>query len=164
MNWMPPPQWDTLAGRVLDAFFRAVHDAMPAYDSPLTLFGSAPIQLCLDEAFASADVDIMVLEGGDRLREIANAAVIGRSGVNPGYGVQICPPSLFKTTPHYLQRAWIGKTWSLIGSKTSEPGWNGTGMMRLEKGGLLRFMGCRSRRSHSHERRREPHFHLHRLR
>lgn len=106
MNWMPPPRWDTVAGLALDTFFKAVHKELPDYDHPLTIFGSAPIQLCLDEAFVSDDVDIMVLEGGERLREIAEAAGIGRSGVNVGLGVQICPPMLFKPTPHYLQRAW----------------------------------------------------------
>lgn len=107
MNWMPPPpRWDTLAGRVLDSFFAAVHQAMPDYDQPLTIFGSAPIQLCLDEDFASADVDIMVLEGGEKLRRIAAEAGLGRAGnVRSAFGVQICPPLLFSPTPHYLQRA-----------------------------------------------------------
>lgn len=102
------PDWDTVAGRVLDAFFTAVHDHMPGYDLPLTIFGSAPIQLCLDEAFTSADVDIMVLAGDVALREIANQAGVGRSGsLRPAYGVQICPPQLFKPTQHYLQRAHV---------------------------------------------------------
>jgi hypothetical protein len=107
MNWMPPPpRWDTLAGKVLDSFFAAVHQAMPDYDQPLTIFGSAPIQLCLDEDFASADVDIMVLEGGEKLRRIAAEAGLGRAGnVRSAFGVQICPPLLFNPTPHYLQRA-----------------------------------------------------------
>lgn len=44
MNTLSPsPRWDTLAGRVLDAFFTAVHEQMPEYDLPLTIFGSAPI-------------------------------------------------------------------------------------------------------------------------
>lgn len=104
----PLPNWDTLAGRVLDAFFAAIHDELPAYDLPLTIFGSAPIQLCLDETFASADVDIMVLDGGEKLREIATHAGVGRTGsLRPAYGVQICPPQLFKPTPHYLQRAHV---------------------------------------------------------
>lgn len=107
MNWTPPPpRWDTLAGKVLDSFFAAVHQAMPDYDQPLTIFGSAPIQLCLDEDFASADVDIMVLEGGEKLRQIAAEAGLGRAGtVRSAFGVQICPPLLFNPTPHYLQRA-----------------------------------------------------------
>ncbi|MCX6837475.1 MAG: hypothetical protein NTX35_06645 [Verrucomicrobia bacterium] len=107
MNWTPPPpRWDTLAGQILDAFFAAVHQALPHYDQPLTIFGSAPIQLCLDEDFASADVDIMVLEGGEMLRRIAAEAGLGRaSTVRAAFGVQICPPLLFNPTPHYLQRA-----------------------------------------------------------
>lgn len=95
-----------MAGRVLDSFFAAVHEALPDYGQPLTIFGSTPIQLCLDEDFTSADVDIMVLSESVRLREIAGETGIGRSGtVRPAYGVQICPPLLFKPTPHYLQRA-----------------------------------------------------------
>jgi hypothetical protein len=102
------PNWDTLAGRVLDTFFAAVHEQLPDYDLPLTLFGSAPIQLCLDEDFTSADVDIMVLEGDATLRQIAHQAGVGRSGsLRSAYGVQICPPQLFKPTPHYLQRAHV---------------------------------------------------------
>ncbi len=109
MNWeTPTPNWDTLAGRVLDAFFKAVHEALPAYAQPLTIFGSAPIQLCLDEGFTSADVDVMVLDAAARLREIATTAGVGRSGtLHSVYGVQICPPLLFRPTPHYLQRAHV---------------------------------------------------------
>lgn len=107
MNWSTPaPRWDTVAGRVLDSFFAAVHDAMPGYALPLTIFGSAPIHLCLDEEFTSADVDIMVLSESARMREIAGKAGVGRSGtIRPAFGVQICPPELFKPTPHYLLRA-----------------------------------------------------------
>ena len=109
MNWeTPAPHWNTQPGRVLDAFFAAVNEALPNYSQPLTIFGSAPIQLCLDEEFTSADVDIMVLDGGDELRAIAAQAGLGRSGtLRPSYGVQICPPLLFRPTPHYLQRARI---------------------------------------------------------
>lgn len=108
MSWnVPPPNWDTVAGRALDAFFAVVQEALPGYDKPLTIFGSAPIQLCLDESFTSADVDIMVLEESPRLREIAIAAGLGRAGLAPAFGVQICPPLLFRPTPHYLQRAHV---------------------------------------------------------
>ena len=104
----PLPNWDTLAGRVLDAFFAALHEQMPEYNLPLTVFGSAPIQLCLDASFTSADVDIMVLGGGVKLREIAAQAGVGRSGsLRPAYGVRICPAQLFRPTPHYLQRAHV---------------------------------------------------------
>ena len=108
MSWSTPaPKWDTIAGRVLDAFFDALRESLPAYEHPLTLFGSAPIQLCLDEDFASADIDLMVLAESEKLRQIAGKLETGScSTIRQTYGVQICPPQLFKPTPHYLQRAY----------------------------------------------------------
>lgn len=107
MSWTPPsPRWDTLAGRVLDTFFAAVKQALPDYAQPFTIFGSAPIQLCLDEDFASADVDLMVMEDGETLRRIAVESGTACTGIQR-YGVQICPPQLFRPTPHYLQRAHV---------------------------------------------------------
>jgi hypothetical protein len=107
MGWeMPLPNWDTPAGCVLDAFLAGVHEVLPTYVEPVTLFGSAAIQLCLDESFTSADVDVMVMSEGASLRKIAKEKGVGRSGtLRPSYGVQICPPQLFRTTPHYLLRA-----------------------------------------------------------
>ncbi len=110
MSWATPqPRWDTVAGRLLDSFFSLVSETLPDYAPPLTLFGSAAIQLCLDEHFTSADVDLMAVTGGETLRKIAGRAGLGRSGsVRLRYGIQICPPQLFRTTPHYQQRAWTG--------------------------------------------------------
>ena len=99
----PTPQWDTLAGRVLDAFFQQVAQHLPSYGAPLTVFGSAPIQLCLDSEFASADVDVMVFMETERLRELAHSPSLDRDR----YHVQVCPPSLFLPAPHYLQRAHV---------------------------------------------------------
>ena len=109
MSWtIPPPDWSTPAGRILDQFFEAIQGAFPEFSAPITLFGSAAIQVCLDESFTSADVDLMVASDSVRLRDIAREAGVGRSGtIRPAYGVQICPPQLFRPTPHYLQRAHI---------------------------------------------------------
>ena len=110
MSWdLPEPNWDTLAGRLLDRFLAGVHEAMPDYRGPVTIFGSAAIQLCCDERLVSADVDIMVLHESAQLREVAHRLGVGRSGrLGSDFGVQICPPALFLSTPHYLQRAWMG--------------------------------------------------------
>ena len=109
MSWItPPPDWNTPAGRILDSFFVAIHDAFPEFSAPITLFGSAAIQVCLDEEFTSADVDLMVASDMARRRDLAREAGVGRSGtIRSAYGVQICPPQLFRPTPHYLQRAHI---------------------------------------------------------
>ena len=43
MTWtIPEPRWDTVAGTLLDAFFRAVRAELPDYEAPVTVFGSAP--------------------------------------------------------------------------------------------------------------------------
>jgi hypothetical protein len=109
MDWeMPAPNWNTPAGHVLEAFLAGAHQAFPGYPLPVTLFGSAAIQICLDEAFASADVDVMVMSENASFREVAKKTGAGQSGLlRPAYGVQICPPQLFRTTPHYMQRARI---------------------------------------------------------
>lgn len=111
MRWeCPAPGWDTLAGRVIDRFLAGLSEAIPEYNSPLTVFGSAAIQLCLDDRFTSADVDLMVVSESERLRDLARHLGVGRSGgVSVCYGLQICPPQLFLTTPHYLHRAWVGE-------------------------------------------------------
>ena len=99
----PKPRWDTLAGRVLDGFFERVADQLPNYNAPLTIFGSAPIQLCLDAEFASADVDVMVFAKVEMLRKLAHTPASERER----YHVQVCPPSMFIPAPHYLQRAHV---------------------------------------------------------
>ena len=110
MTWtIPEPRWDTVAGTLLDEFFHALRAELPDYEAPVTVFGSAAIQLCLDDQFASADVDLMVIAETVRLRGIARALDVAKMGaVRPHHGLQICPPHWFRATPHYLQRAWIG--------------------------------------------------------
>jgi hypothetical protein len=53
---------------------------MPGHDQPLTVFGSPAIQLCYDEHFTSADVDLMVIADGERLPHLAAELGPGRSG------------------------------------------------------------------------------------
>lgn len=102
---MQSPSWNTMAGRMLDAFFARVHEQMPEFEGPLTVFGSAPIQLCLDADFVSADADVMVLSHATVLRRIAADVVPSKTGLGVMHGVQVCPPDFFRTTPHYLARA-----------------------------------------------------------
>lgn len=94
-----------MAGHLLDAFFARVHEQMPGFEGPLTVFGSAPIQLCVDGDFVSADADVMVLSHAAELREIAADVVQSKTGAGVMHGVQVCPADWFRTTPHYLARA-----------------------------------------------------------
>lgn len=109
MNWsVPPPNWSGAAGRFLDVFFAGLHAQMPDFAEPLTLFGSVPIQLCLDDSFTSADADIMVSGDLTRLRELARKLeMIAGGSARPAFGLQLCPRHFFRTTAHYLQRAHV---------------------------------------------------------
>jgi len=106
MSWqIPPPCWDTMAGRMLDAFFARVHEQMPGFEGPLTVFGSAPIQMCVDGDFISADADVMVLSHAAELRQIAADVVPSKKGAGVMHGVQVCPADWFRTKTHSLARA-----------------------------------------------------------
>jgi hypothetical protein len=59
---------------------------MPGHDQPLTVFGSPAIQLCYDEHFTSADVDLMVIADGERLPHLA-----GEPGPGPGRSGTVSP-------------------------------------------------------------------------
>lgn len=109
MSWqVPPPNWNSVAGQVLDAFLAEVASAMPDYSQALTVLGSTPIQMCLDEAFLSADIDVMVLNDDAVLRPIASSIRLkSERNIRPAFGIQICPSSMFQPTPHYLQRAHV---------------------------------------------------------
>lgn len=109
MNWtVPPPNWSGGAGRFLDSFFAGLHAELPDFNEPLTLFGSVPIQLCLDDAFTSADADIMVSSDPSLLREVARKLeMTGGGTTRPTLGLQLCPRHFFRTTAHYLQRAHV---------------------------------------------------------
>ncbi len=51
--------WQSNAGRLLDRFLAAL-PVQPCLE--ITVFGSAPLQLLVDGAFLSADVDLFVSE------------------------------------------------------------------------------------------------------
>ena len=109
MSWpVPPPNWSCPAGQVLDAFLVGLHAELPDFAEPLTLFGSVPIQLCLDDAFTSADADIMVSGDPTRLRTVARKLELTAGGtLRPAFGLQLYPRHFFRTTAHYLQRAHV---------------------------------------------------------
>jgi hypothetical protein len=109
MNWtVPPPNWSCAAGQVLDSFFAGLHAELPDFAEPLTLFDSVPIQLCLDDAFISADADIMVSGETTHLRTVARKLALTAGGtLRPAFALQLCPRHFFRTTAHYLQRAHV---------------------------------------------------------
>lgn len=111
MNWfsafaMSQPNvdlnWDTPAGRVL----RALVAALPKNkEFEITVFGSAPLQLCIEPSFLSCDVDIFC--------DAEHSVVIGaieRAHLKEGQSdvyVQCCHELNFSTSPRWRSRARV---------------------------------------------------------
>jgi hypothetical protein len=69
----------------------------------ITVFGSAPIQICVDSTLASADVD--VFSDFEFLREIADRAGLGQDKTE--FYIQVSSELNFRTSPR-----WKGRTQS----------------------------------------------------
>ncbi len=105
MWWSPAVNWDTPAGRTLAKFFKEL-PLERLWD--ITLFGSAPLQLTLEPAFTSADVDLYSGDFDDTheaLKQAVQNAGLEKDGTGKIY-IQVCVPSNFRTHPLWLQRAF----------------------------------------------------------
>jgi hypothetical protein len=96
-SWKPALDFDTPAGRLLRELVRAVPKG-----SRLTLFGSAPLQITLDPAFLSVDLDCF---GDDGLADLVTAKGLGDTK-RPVY-VQVCSQLNFRTSPLWRERAYV---------------------------------------------------------
>ena len=73
----------------------------PDGEFTITVFGSAPIQICVDATLTSADVD--VFSDFEHLREIADKAGLGQD--KAAFYVQVSSELNFRTSPRWRDRA-----------------------------------------------------------
>ena len=73
----------------------------PDREFTITVFGSAPIQICVDSTLTSADVD--VFSDFECLREIADQAGLGQD--NAAFYIQVSSELNFRTSPRWKGRA-----------------------------------------------------------
>ncbi len=79
--WNPVLNWDTPAGRALQALAAAVPLDRHLF---ITVFGSAPLQMAIDSGLLSADTDVF---SPDNLEEIIRPALARRKA-----GYDAAPP------------------------------------------------------------------------
>jgi uncharacterized nucleotidyltransferase DUF6036 len=96
-KWTPSLNWNSAAGRTL---LLLVAKLPKGHDFKITVFGSAPLQLCLDANFLSADIDIFAEEDFTDLIRQNNLG----EGQCPVY-IQQCAPSTFATAADWPLRA-----------------------------------------------------------
>lgn len=99
--WTPSVNWDTDAGKVLQALLRE----LPAdREFHITLFGSSPLQLGIERTFLSGDVDLFA----DETHAEIEAAIIraGLADKERGVYVQLCVEGNFRTSPRWRKRAF----------------------------------------------------------
>jgi len=94
-SWEPQIDLDTPAGRTLEEIVRLV-----PVGTRITLFGSAPLQICLDPQFLSQDVDCF---GPTELKKLVDDHGLSETSRKPY--VQVCHELNFRTSPKWLTRA-----------------------------------------------------------
>ena len=99
----PPPDWTTPAGRALERLAAAIERTGLVLGEPLIVFGSAPLQIFLDPAFLSADVDVTVTGHLKELQALVEETGMGK-GRAPFY-IEIVPRYVFRPGPDWGVRA-----------------------------------------------------------
>src|SRR5438132_6124112 len=97
-TWAGSVNLDTPAGQLLQRLAAALPKDRH-FD--ITLFGSAPLQITIDAALASADVDLF--SDNDELQKLVEAAGLG-AGQTALY-IQINSELNFRTSPRWRARA-----------------------------------------------------------
>jgi hypothetical protein len=102
--WTGTIDWATPAGRLLQTLARSLPKDRPFH---LTVYGSAPLQLTVDQSLLSGDVDIFSDDDEDLGALIASAGLSQAQGgfhLEPGFALS------FQTSPRWRLRA---KTFTL---------------------------------------------------
>ena len=95
--WNTAINWETPAGRLLK---RLAAGLPPDQAHRVTVFGSAPIQLMIDESLLSGDVD--VFSPNEELEELARAA--GLTAGQEEVCIQVSSELNFRTSPRWRDR------------------------------------------------------------
>ena len=106
-SWAGSIDLNTRAAELLRKIVAALP---PDRDFAITVFGSAPIQICVDSSLTSADVD--VFSDFEELREILDKAGLGQD--QAAFYVQVSSELNFRTSPRWRNRTQATK----IGSVT----------------------------------------------
>jgi hypothetical protein len=99
------PDWNTPAGRALDALSAAIQRNGIVLERPILVFGSASLQIYIDPAFLSADVDISTSGQNEEIKELVDQIGFGKNKA-PFY-IEVVAEYIFRPGPNWRERATI---------------------------------------------------------
>ena len=96
-SWAGSIELETPAGQLLKKLVGALPKGR---EFTLTVFGSAPIQICVDSSLTSADVDIF--SDAEEMQEFVNRAGLGQDRAE--FYIQVSSELNFRTSPRWRTR------------------------------------------------------------
>lgn len=99
------PDWNTPAGQALAKLSLAIKQKGLLIQRPIIVFGSAPLQICIDPAFLSADVDVSLTGQSEELEKVVDE--IGLSKGKAPYYIEVVAEYIFRPGPNWRERAEI---------------------------------------------------------
>lgn len=97
------PDWTTPAGRALVTLAGALRERGLTWSRPLLVFGSAPLQIYLDPAFLSADVDVAAPEREEELKQVVEEIGLGKGQAQ--FYIEVVPSYIFRAGQRWRDRA-----------------------------------------------------------
>jgi hypothetical protein len=73
------PDWNTPAGQALDSLSKAIRLKGLSLKRPILVFGSAPLQIYLDPAFLSADMDVALTDQREEIQRLVDEIGLHKS-------------------------------------------------------------------------------------
>jgi hypothetical protein len=97
--------WDTQSGRALRQLAIALREKEVVPDEPITVFGSAPLQLLVDPLILSGDIDITVSQHREQIKAIIDEIGFGKG--KAAYYIEVVPSYVFRPGDNWLGRSQV---------------------------------------------------------
>jgi hypothetical protein len=95
--------WNTQAGRALKTLAEAIERKGFILKKPILVFGSAPLQICIDPTLLSGDVDISAEGQIDEVKELVDAIGYGKGKAK--FYIEVVPSYIFRAGKNWHERA-----------------------------------------------------------
>ena len=93
------------AGQVLELLAAAVQRERITLHRPILVFGSAPLQICVDPSFLSADVDVAIVGQTEIVKRLVESIGMGKG--QAAFYIEVVAEYIFRPGPNWRARATL---------------------------------------------------------